>query len=44
MVSSLMSLLEPLIIIVLGGMVLLIVLSVFLPMVQIITGLSTGGM
>jgi type IV pilus assembly protein PilC len=44
MVSSLMSLLEPLIIIVLGSMVLIIVLSVFLPMVQIITGLSTGGM
>jgi len=44
MVGSLMSLLEPLIIIVLGGIVLVIVLSVFLPMVQIIQGLSTGGM
>jgi type IV pilus assembly protein PilC len=44
MVSAMMSLLEPLIIVVLGGMVMLIVLSVFLPMIQVITGLSTGGM
>ncbi|MHC4689537.1 MAG: type II secretion system F family protein [Planctomycetota bacterium] len=44
MVGSMMSLLEPLIIIVLGGIVMLIVLSVFLPMIQVITGLSTGGM
>ncbi|MHC4187661.1 MAG: type II secretion system F family protein [Planctomycetota bacterium] len=44
MVGSMMSLLEPLIIVVLGGIVMLIVLSVFLPMIQVITGLSTGGM
>jgi len=44
MVGSMMSLLEPLIIIVLGGIVMLIVLSVFLPMIQVITGLSSGGM
>jgi type IV pilus assembly protein PilC len=44
MVGSMMSLLEPLIIIVLGGIVMVIVLSVFLPMIQVITGLSTGQM
>lgn len=42
MVGSLMSLLEPIIIIVLGGMVLAIVLAIFLPMIQVISGL--GGM
>ena len=42
MVSSLMSLLEPIMILVLGGIVMVIVLAVFLPMIQIITGLSGG--
>jgi len=42
LVSSLMSLLEPIIIIVLGGIVLSIVLAIFLPMIQVISGL--GGM
>jgi type IV pilus assembly protein PilC len=42
MVSSLMSLLEPLMILVLGSIVMVIVLAVFLPMIQIITGLSGG--
>ncbi|MHC4759208.1 MAG: type II secretion system F family protein, partial [Planctomycetota bacterium] len=36
MVGAMMSLMEPLIIIVLGSVVMLIVLSVFLPMVQVI--------
>jgi len=40
MVASLMSLLEPIMILVLGVIVGLIVLAVFLPMIQIITGLS----
>jgi type IV pilus assembly protein PilC len=40
LVASLMSLLEPIMIIGLGGIVLVIVLSVFLPMIQVITGLS----
>jgi type IV pilus assembly protein PilC len=40
LVASLMSLLEPIMIIGLGGIVLTIVLSVFLPMIQVITGLS----
>lgn len=40
LVASLMSLLEPIMIIVLGIIVLTIVLAMFLPMVQIITGLS----
>jgi type IV pilus assembly protein PilC len=40
LVASLMSLLEPIMIICLGGIVLTIVLSVFLPMIQVITGLS----
>jgi len=40
LVASLMSLLEPIMIITLGGIVLVIVLSVFLPMIQVITGLS----
>ena len=40
LVASLMSLLEPIMIIVLGIIVMTIVLAMFLPMVQIITGLS----
>jgi type IV pilus assembly protein PilC len=40
LVASLMSLLEPIMIIVLGGIVGTIVLSIFLPMIQIIEGLS----
>jgi len=40
MVGSLMHLLEPIIIVVLGSVVLTIVLSIFLPMIQIITTLS----
>ncbi len=43
LVASLMSLLEPIMILVLGGIVMTIVLAVFLPMIQIITGLSGGG-
>jgi type IV pilus assembly protein PilC len=42
LVSSLMSLLEPIMILVLGSIVMSIVLSVFLPMIQIITTLSSG--
>jgi len=40
LVASLMSLLEPIMIIVLGIIVLTIVLAVFLPMIQVITSLS----
>jgi type IV pilus assembly protein PilC len=40
LVASLMSLLEPIMILVLGGVVMVIVLSVFLPMITIITTLS----
>ncbi|MFA5553692.1 MAG: type II secretion system F family protein [Phycisphaerae bacterium] len=40
LVSSLMSLLEPVMIILLGGMVGLIVLAVFLPMIDVIAGLG----
>ena len=40
LVASLMSLLEPIMILCLGSIVLTIVLSVFLPMIQVITGLS----
>ncbi|MBW8041121.1 MAG: type II secretion system F family protein [Planctomycetes bacterium] len=40
LVASLMSLLEPIMILVLGGVVMLIVLSIFLPMISIITNLS----
>ena len=40
LVASLMSMLEPIMIICLGGIVLTIVLSIFLPMIQIITTLS----
>jgi type IV pilus assembly protein PilC len=43
LVGGLMSLLEPIMILTLGGIVMLIVLSIFLPMIQIITGLSGGG-
>jgi type II secretory pathway component PulF len=35
-----MSLLEPIMILVLGSIVMTIVLAIFLPMIQIITGLS----
>jgi len=42
MVASMMHLLEPIMIIGLGGIVMTIVLSVFLPMIKIITSLSTG--
>ncbi|MHC4746649.1 MAG: type II secretion system F family protein [Planctomycetota bacterium] len=42
LVAALMSLLEPIMIIVLGSIVLIIVLAIFLPMIQIITGLSGG--
>ncbi len=42
MVGSLMHLLEPIMIIVLGSIVLTIVLAVFLPMLQIITTLSSS--
>jgi len=40
LVASLMSMLEPIMIICLGGIVMTIVLSIFLPMIQIITALS----
>jgi len=40
LVASLMSLLEPIMIVVLGGVVATIVLSIFLPMVKIISSLS----
>jgi type IV pilus assembly protein PilC len=42
MVGSMMSLLEPIMILTLGGIVMVIVLAVFLPMIQVITGLSSG--
>jgi len=42
LVASLMSLLEPIMILVLGAVVMTIVLAIFLPMIQIITGLSGG--
>ena len=42
LVASLMSLLEPIMILVLGSVVMTIVLAIFLPMIQIITGLSGG--
>jgi len=41
LVASLMSMLEPIMIIVLGGIVMVIVLAVFLPMIQVITSLGT---
>jgi len=43
LVGSLMSLLEPIIIVVLGSIVLVIVMAIFLLLVQMITGLSGGG-
>ncbi|MHC4623371.1 MAG: type II secretion system F family protein [Planctomycetota bacterium] len=43
LVASLMSLLEPVMILVLGGVVLVIVLAIFMPMIQVISGLSGGG-
>ena len=42
LVASLMSLLEPIMILVLGSVVMVIVLAIFLPMIQIITGLTGG--
>ena len=42
LVASMMSLLEPIMIIFLGITVLVIVLAVFLPMIQVITGMSGG--
>lgn len=41
LVASLMSLLEPIMILVLGGVVMVIVMAVFLPMIQVISGLGT---
>ncbi|MCX5646780.1 MAG: type II secretion system F family protein [Phycisphaerae bacterium] len=43
LVGGLMSMLEPMIILVLGSTVMCIVLSVFLPMIQVITSLSAAG-
>ncbi len=42
MVASMMSLLEPIMIIVLGAVVMTIVLSIFLPIIGVISGLSAG--
>jgi len=42
LVASMMSLLEPIMIITLGLIVMVIVLAVFLPMIQVISGLSGG--
>ena len=42
LVDSLMSLLEPVMILVLGAIVGVVVMAIFLPMIQIITGLSGG--
>lgn len=42
LVASLMSLLEPIMILVLGAIVMLIVLAIFMPMIQVISGLSAG--
>jgi type IV pilus assembly protein PilC len=42
LVGSLMSMLEPLMIVVLGTMVMTIVLAIFAPMIQIITNLSAS--
>ncbi len=41
LVASLMSLLEPIMILMLGGIVMLIVMSIFLPMIQVISSLGT---
>jgi type IV pilus assembly protein PilC len=43
LVGGLMSMLEPIIILVLGSTVMVIVLAVFLPMIQVITSLSAAG-
>jgi type IV pilus assembly protein PilC len=43
LVASLMSMLEPIMIIVLGGIVMVIVMAVFLPMIQVITSLGSQG-
>jgi type IV pilus assembly protein PilC len=43
LVGSLMSLLEPIMIVGLGGIVMVIVMAVFLPMIQVITSLSSAG-
>jgi type IV pilus assembly protein PilC len=43
LVGGLMSMLEPMIILVLGSTVMVIVLAVFLPMIQVITSLSAAG-
>lgn len=43
LVGSLMSMLEPVMIVVLGTMVMTIVLAIFAPMIQIITNLSSAG-
>jgi type II secretory pathway component PulF len=42
LVAGLMSLLEPIMILCLGAIVMTIVLAVFLPMIQIISGLSAA--
>jgi type IV pilus assembly protein PilC len=42
LVASMMSLLEPIMVVGLGGIVMTIVLAVFLPMIQVITSLSGG--
>ena len=41
LVASLMSLLEPVMILVLGGVVMTIVMAIFLPMIQLISGLGS---
>ena len=41
LVESLVSLLEPLMIVVLGGIVFVIVLALFLPLIKLITNLSS---
>ncbi len=43
MVASLSHLLQPLLILVLGGIVLFIILAVFLPIIQLITSLAAPG-
>ena len=42
LVASMMSLMEPIMILVLGATVMIIVLAIFLPMIQVITSLGTG--
>lgn len=42
LVASLMSLLEPVMIVVLGGVVMVIVMAIFLPMIQVISGLGAS--